>query len=124
MNVSMQVKIRLTCLLSRKLQPNEFSIYSRYFGIFAKIRILFELILPFAPFLIHFFDERYRKVVDMKLFFIFVIGSSIRDEVTCLDMGGTGQKNSYFYSGSSCFDFYLLYLQHLRHLTRRPVVDD
>ena len=30
----------------------------------------------------------------MKLFFIFVIGSSIRDEVTCLDMGGTGQKTA------------------------------
>lgn len=41
----------------------------------------------------------------MKLFFIFVIGSSIRDEVTCLDMGGTGQKNSYFQNRSSCFDF-------------------
>ncbi len=46
----------------------------------------------------------------MKIISIFVFGSSIRDEVTSLDMGGTGQKQLLLFNRSSCFVFFCIFV--------------
>lgn len=58
----------------------------------------------------------------MKLFFIFAWGPYIREEITSLDMGGTGQQQLLLII-EVAVSFFLLSLQYLRHLTRRPVGD-